>query len=126
MFLNGTPHEIVVYAQADCIFDSSLRKFILKEESTPIYKIPAGVGLNAETKVGELKNPEFAFLKKAVEFVSADPIPGTDEIVIVSNLYRSALKELGRDTSRLATVSGAVYSDKDNPRPIGCLWLNQG
>ena len=128
MIVNGTPHEITIYAEADCTLASASRKLILKENATPLFGIPAGIPLNAKTQIKELRNPnpEFPFLKGAVEFIEADPLPEEGDIVVVSNLYRSALKELGRDTSRVATVGGTVYADSDNPRPVGCLWLNVG
>ena len=48
------------------------------------------------------------------------------DIVVVSNMYRSAVKELGGSTSKLATVSGTVYSDESAVRPCGCLRLAVG
>lgn len=128
MIINGTPHEVVIYSEFDCIFNSAVRKIMLaKEDATPLYRIPAGIPLNAKTWVSQLTNPEFPFLRGAVEFLEADPLPGEEgDIVIVSNLYRSALKELGRDTHSVATVGGTVYSNLDNPRPVGCLYLNFG
>ena len=127
MIINGTPHEITIYAEDQCVFDPASRKLMLKEGTTAVQRIPAGTPLNAKTQVSELADAQYPFLKGAVEFVDADPLPGMPgDIVIVSNLYRSALKELGRDTSRVATVGGTVYTDIKNPRPVGCLWLNIG
>ena len=127
MLFNGTPHEVTIYAEADCTLDSASRKLILKENATAVFKIPAGTPLNAKTQVSEIYDSEFPFLRGAVEFVDADPLPGMPgDIVIVSNLYRSALKELSRDTGRIATVGGTVYENIKNPRPVGCLWLNVG
>ena len=127
MIINGTPHEISIYAESSVQLDSASRKLIVAENATPIHRIPAGSALNCKTKVSELTDSEFPFLRGAVEFVDADPLPGMPgDIVIVSNLYRSALKELGRDTRRVATVGGTVYENITNPRPVGCLWLNVG
>jgi len=36
------------------------------------------------------------------------------------------VKELGGDTSKLATIDGAVYNSEANPRPVGCLSLAVG
>lgn len=126
MIVNGTPHKIAIYTEADCTLDSASRKLILKENATPLFGIPAGIPLNAKTQVSEFADSEFPFLRGVVEFVEADPLPEEGDIVVVSNLYRSALKELGRDTSRVATVGGTVYADSDNPRPVGCLYLSVG
>ena len=126
MFINGTPHEITIYSEQDCILHKESRKLVLNEGAKALYQIPAGTPLNAKTQVRELDNSEFPFLKGAVEFVEADPLPGEDEIVIVSNLYRSALKDLGISTQRLATVGGTVYASVDNPRPVGCTYLSVG
>ena len=129
MFINGTPHTVNIYREEDCFLDSSSRKLILKEGAVANFTIEAGTplnALNAKTRVKELSDSCFPFLKGSLEFIEADPLPGNEEIVIVSNLYRSALKELGRDTSRVATVGGTVYTDINNPRPVGCLYLSVG
>lgn len=127
MFINGTPHTVHIYKEEDCSLDSSSRKLILKEGAVAYFSIEAGTPLNAKTRVKELSDPCFPFLKGSLEFIEADPLPGEhDEIVIVSNLYRSALKELGISTQRVATVGGTVYADINNPRPVGCLYLSVG
>lgn len=127
MFINGTPHEITIYAEDDCTFDPASRKLMLNEGATALHKIPAGIPLNAKTRVPDTNKFGFPFLKGSIEFVEADPLPGSEEdIVVVSNLYRSALKELGISTHRVATVGGTVYTDIKNPRPVGCLYLSVG
>lgn len=122
MFINGTPHEITIYAEVDCIFDSTSRKYFLNKDAKPIEIIPKGVPLNAQTRNIPYET-EIPYLKGAIEFVSVDPLPEEEGIVIVSNLYRSALKELRIPTTNIATVGDTVYADKDNPRPVGCLSL---
>lgn len=124
--INRTPHPISIFRKEDTVYDSSTRKLILKEDAKPIEILPAGVPLNAQTRNIPYETTEdMPFLKGAVEFVSADPLP-EEGIIIVSNLYKSALKELGIPTTRVATVGDTVYADKDNPRPVGCLSLNVG
>jgi hypothetical protein len=124
--VNGTSHEINIYASDDCVSIQDGRKLILKQGSTPLLVIEPGTNLNcvkgfAKTPVLDTNIP----IKGAVEFLSYDPIPSGD-IVVVSNLYRSAVKELGGDTSKLATVSGTVYSSEFDVRPCGCLELAVG
>jgi len=123
---NGTPHSINFYTIDQC--DSSdQRKLILRPNQKPIYIIEAGTPLNCVK--GNLPSPELKYpfpVVGAVSFVDADPIPTGHDIVIVSNLYRAACVELGRDTSKLATVADVVYTAAGNPRPCGCLNLAIG
>jgi hypothetical protein len=63
-------------------------------------------------------------IKGAVQFTGHDPVPDAD-VVICSNLYRSAVQQFGGDTSNLATVDGAVF-DGDSPRPVGITSLAIG
>lgn len=124
--VNGTSHTINIYAIDDCVSIQDGRKLVLKEGAKPVAVIAAGSNLNA-TKVN-LPAPvgEFGFpVKGAVRFTDADPIPDGD-LVIVSNLYRAACVELGRDTSRLGTVDGTVYEDENAVRPCGCTAIAIG
>jgi len=126
---NGTPHTIVLYNEQDTISDG--RKLFIKEGAQPIKQIESQGTLTATKQNSEL--PEWVQgigfdvpLKGAVKFTKVDPLPPGYDIYVVSNLYRSAMKELGYDTSRIATVCDAVYQDPDNPKPIGCLSLAVG
>lgn len=123
---NGTAHQINIYALGQCD-QSDPRKLIVLEGESPLHTIEGGVNLNAQK--GNLPAPEGDFpfpVAGAVAFMGHDPLPEGYDVYIVSNLYRSAVKELGGDTSRLATVNGVVYSDPANPRPCGCLGLAIG
>ncbi len=101
----------------------------MKEGAVPVLQLDSGTNLNCTKGNGEL--PEHLQssklpLKGAVQFLSYDPMPEGYDIIIVSNLYRSAVKELGGDTSRLATVDGVVYQSESDMRPCGCLSLAVG
>jgi hypothetical protein len=92
----------------------------------PIKVIPPGTNLDAVKK--NLPAPELDvdfLLKGGVVFESHDPIPDGD-IVVVSQIFRSAVKELGGNTSRLATVDGTVYKSPLDLRPCGCTALAVG
>ena len=130
-FANGTQHSINIYSISDTIAVQGGRKLVLKEGAQPIQIIPGGTNLNAVKGNGELPaalgTDAPAFLKGAVRFTDADSLPeGEYDIIVVSNLYRSALVELGRDTSKLATIDGAVYADESVTRPCGCTGLAVG
>lgn len=103
---------------------------MLKEGAVPIQVIPPGRNLNATKSNGELPKALIngpSFLKGAVRFTDAEPLPeGEYDVIVVSNLYRSALIELGRDTSKLATIDGVVYADEAGTRPCGCTGLAVG
>lgn len=124
--VNGTQHEITIYSIEDCEVIQGGRKLVVKEGAVPQTVIPAGSNLNAVKGNKPAPSGEFGFtVKGAVTFADADPIPDGD-LVIVSNLYRAACVELGRDTSRLGTVDGAVYADEKGTRPIGCTAIAIG
>jgi hypothetical protein len=126
MIVNGTSHEIKIYALEDCTAVQEGRKLVLNKGSIPLHTVAPGTNLNAvksNLKAPAL-DPGFP-LKGAVIFVSHDQIP-EGKIIVVSNMFRSAVKELGGDTSRLATVDGAVYEDAECARPCGCTGLAVG
>ena len=129
-FANGTQHEITIYNIDDCVSVQGGRKLVLKEGAQPVQVIPPGTNLNATKGNGELpaglsEGP--SFLKGAVRFTAADALPEGDyDIIVVSNLFRSACVELGLDTSKLATVDGVVYADEAGTRPCGCTGLAVG
>ena len=86
--------------------------------------IPEGQNLNARKGESQLLTLGNIPCQTVAPFVEVDPIPNGD-IVIVSQLYRAACKELRLDTSSLATVSGPVF-EEGNPRPIGVTSLEVG
>jgi hypothetical protein len=131
---NGTQHEINIYSIEDTTAIEDGRKLILKEGAVPLVVVPSGKNLNcvksnsnAPSSFEVIGLPASA-IKGAVNFTSYDPLPeeAVGKVVIVSNLYRSAVKELGGDTSRFATVDGVVYLSAEDKRPCGCLGLAIG
>ena len=126
---NGTQHAITIYSIEDTVSVQNGRKLVLKEGAAPILQLPPGINLNAVKGNSELpehlRETEIP-LKGGVRFLSYDSIPEGYDIVIVSNLYRSAVKELGHDTSKLATVNGLVYMSETEMRPCGCTALAVG
>jgi hypothetical protein len=129
---NGTQHEITIFSVEDTYSIQNGRKLILKQGANPVCIIDAGINLSCVKT--NLPSPDFKTsygkitLKGAVVFESYDPLPleAIGKLVIVSNLYRSAVKELGGDTSFLCTVDGAVYDSENAMRPCGCLALAVG
>jgi len=123
--VNGTTHAITIYSIEDCDA-SDPRRLILNPGAKPIYTIEAGKkALNAtpgEPKPRDIDAPFPTY--GPVKFEDADPSPDAD-VVIVSNMYRSACVELGRDTSNLGTIYGAVY-DGSSTRPVGCVGIAVG
>jgi hypothetical protein len=123
---NGTEHEINLYRLDQCD-QANPRKLIVKQGEKPCFTVPPGVNLNAQKSNKPAPKGDFPFpVSGAVTFTGHDPLPEDYDVYIVSNLYRSAVKELGGDTSKLGTINGAVYGDKDNPRPCGCLEIAIG
>lgn len=124
--INGTSHQISIYSEGDCYAIQGGRKLIRKTGAQPAYVIDPGSNLNAvkENKLAPTGDYPFT-VKGGVQFTDADPIPDAD-LVIVSNLYRAACIELGRDVSTLGTVDGAVYEDENAVRPCGCIAIAVG
>jgi hypothetical protein len=123
---NGTQHQINIYTADQCD-QSDPRKLVILDGQKPIFTIESGVNLNATKSNKPAPEGDFPFpVSGAVIFEAYDPLPEGYDVYIVSNLYRSAVAELGGNTSKLATVNGVVYSDINNPRPCGCLGLAIG
>ncbi len=130
---NGTQHYINIYKVNDTYPIQEGRKLVLKEGASPIAIIPPGKNLNcikanSNAPSFEVEGLPSDCIKGAVNFVECDPLPeeAVGKVVIVSNLYRSAVKELGGDTSMFATVDGTVYESDSGIRPCGCLGLAIG
>ena len=130
---NGTQHSINVYSISDTTSIEDGRKLVLNEGALPLVVIPSGKNLNcvksnSEAPSFEVDGLPSSSVKGAVNFVSYEPLPADAEgkVVIVSNLYRSAVKELGGDTSLFATVDGVVYLSAEDKKPCGCLGLAIG
>lgn len=130
---NGTQHEINIFSLADTTAIEDGRKLVLKEGALPLVVIPSGKNLNcvksnSEAPSFKVEGLPSSSIKGAVNFVSYEPLPAEAEgkVVIVSNLYRSAVKELGGDTSLFATVDGVVYLSAEDKKPCGCLGLAIG
>jgi len=124
---NATPHVISVFAETDTTAIQGGRKLILNAGALPLTVINAGVPVNCMKQ--NLPAPDIQSsvpLTGAVVFTAYDSLPAGYDIYVVSNLYRSAVKELGGDTSKLATVDGTVYESEANPKPVGVLRLAVG
>ncbi len=121
---NGTAHEITIFATEDTSLSKDGRKLLLKEGAVPIVRIEAGTNLNCSKK--NLEPPTLNTkipVVGAIVFDGVDPLPSGYDLYVVSNLYRSAYKELVGDTSKLATINGAVYQTAQDTRPVGCAGL---
>lgn len=114
--INNTPHTINICSGAE--FDPLIRKY-RGGHFTHIIE-PSGVLLNA--KMQEIDDePIDGIVTKRSSIISADPIPDDGNYHIVSQLYLSAARQNGWDTSHLLTIGGAVVDDKG--RTIGASFL---
>lgn len=113
---NYTPHDINIYTKED-IEDLSARHLKLKTNAVPVTIKSEGV-LNAKMSYkGEGFNVTRIY--EGVDSLPDDLEPG--DLVIVSALYASAVKELNGYTVPLRTVYGAVYDEADHI--CGCIGL---
>lgn len=122
-FVGG--HPVCVFA--GCEFDPQTRKY---KGGHKIAEIPySGRMLSAhsdQTDAGEIEyNGTFLPTKTMPIFTSVDDIPGEDEcdLCIVSSMYVSACKSLGKDTSRLLTIGETVVDE--NGHVIGTINFNR-
>lgn len=126
---NGTQHQINLYSINDCYEVQNGRKLVLKSDAHPVLIIESGSNLNAikgNAPLPDIFSTSNLPLVGAVVFTGYDELPDGYDLYIVSNLYRSAVKELGGSTEKLATVNGVVYDDKDAVKPCGCTSLAVG
>ena len=117
---NYTPHPVNLYK--DARFDSSIRKY---RGGVKIGTFSSVGMLNARMEEKTVFTREDGVVFKRTEIIGCDPYPinfeGSDEYIIVSQLYLSAAKQMGWDTSHLLTIGGAVVDDAG--RVIGAAFL---
>lgn len=109
---NYTPHEVIIFSNT--VFDSTVRKNRLTDDSEVILTLPSNGILNAQME--EVKDDDLSdalgvpVIKKNV--VSIDDIPAGQDI-IVSFPFATAAKAAGAipEGTRLFTINGAVVDD---------------
>jgi len=119
---NFTPHNINIFAKEDVFYDEKQRKYFIKEGAKPLLVLPSEGILNAHIDYELSENVDGIDIFEA-RVKNIDPLPSGR--LIVSALFVTACKILGINTNRLLTISQPVYSNPDNPRPVGCLGLNK-
>ena len=126
---NGTQHQINLYSINDCYEVQGGRKLVVQQDAKPVLVIESGTNLNAvkgNAPLPDIFSTSELPLVGTVVFTGYDALPEGFDLYIVSNLYRSAVKELGGSTEKLATVNGVIYDDKDAVKPCGCTSLAVG
>lgn len=116
-------HAVSIVSGAS--YDASIRKYVGGEVILTVE--PSGTMLSAkfEEIAGEPLLINGIEVPTSVKrLVSCDPVPTADEdtYFIVSMLYKSAVAEMGGDTSHLLTTNGCVIAD-DGKGIKGCLSL---
>lgn len=116
--LNFTPHYVTFFKNDDISFDSTIRKWIVKDGAEPFLVIQSSGMLNAkiDTIAGPTVNNIPTFVKKVV---GCDPLPDGDSLVVVSALYAVAAAKSGLDMTRVYTVADPVFSP-DGRTVVGC------
>jgi hypothetical protein len=123
--VNGTNHKVVIYSIVGLTPHPERRgAWLISPDSEILHTIPEGKNLNAEKGEAQLLTLGNIPCQTVAPFEKVDPIPEGD-IIVVSQLYRAACKELGLSTAKLATVSGPVF-EEGNLRPIGVTSLEVG
>ena len=125
--INGTKHEVILYSKDECKPHPCKRGAFLKGNAEPIEVFAPGENLMATKEAPEKVVIQGRVFTKRGGFVSADPLPGNDELVFASNMYVAALKYLGISTEgRVATPLGPVYEDESATRPCGITDMEVG
>lgn len=116
--LNCTPHTINIYSVKDVV-DVNDRHLHITDGAEAQVINPSGTVLSAKMVY---EGEGYDVQRK---YVGVDPAPECEDgdLIIVSALYASAVKELGGDTSKLRTVYGTVYDKADDRKVIGCIGL---
>lgn len=116
--LNFTPHYVAIFKSDDISYDTSIRKWIVKDGVEPFLVIPSSGMLNSriDTVAGPDINNIPTFVKKVT---GCDPLPDDDSAVIVSALYAVAAQKNGLDMSRIYTIADPVFSP-DGRTVVGC------
>lgn len=118
---NYTPHPVHLYANA--VFDPTIRKY---RGGTKIGTFNSAGMLSAKMAEKTVLVREDGIVLKRTEIVGCDEYPvyklsESDTYLIVSQLYLSAARQMGWDTSHLLTIGGAVVDDAG--RTIGAAFL---
>lgn len=104
--INNTPHSINIYSGSE--FDPKIRKY----RGGHITQIIESNGVLLNARIQEIDDePINGIMTKLSSIISADTIPDDGNYHIVSQLYLSAARQSGWDTSRLLTIGGAVVDD---------------
>ena len=113
---NGTPHNINVVTNAE--FVAAIRKYCTDAPEFALI-VPSSGMLSAKiitVQAGCIDGLPI-YDKKIVD---CDPVPEGYDIIIVSQLYATAVIKMGLDTTGIYTVSDPVYS-MDGQTFRGCI-----
>ncbi len=122
-FVGG--HDINIYT--DCVYNQSTRRYYggkliaVIQYSGKMLSAKLSQTCDEPIDIDGVEIP----VKTEMIFVDVDEIPPESECdyAVVSAMYISACKSLGKDTSRLLTI-GDVVADENN-NIIGCMNLNR-
>lgn len=124
---NATAHDVSIWANGT--YSERDRKWLVNEKSTFLHTFPKATPVNCEiveedSGVLEIEGKGIA-LKKTT-YPSVGELPDGYDYYIVSALYVSACKGLGKDTSKLLTIGNPLFEvspEGQVTRPVGCLNL---
>jgi hypothetical protein len=112
---NGTPHSINIVTNG--VFDPKIRKYVTDTPEV-VLSIPSNGVLSAKVSSVDLPSIDGIPVHGKM-FTGVDSIPEGYDVVIVSQMFVSAVDSLGRNISNLYTVSDPVYST-DGKTIHGC------
>lgn len=106
---NGTPHPINIVANS--VYHADIRKYIIPEGTEPkiVASVPSDGILSAQIETVE-SEPINGIPVYTKAITGCNPLPDGYDIYIVSQLYVSAVRAAGMDTSKLYTIADPVYS----------------
>ena len=117
--INMTAHEVNIYNDTQ-IEDLKCRKLHLIDEACTPEKVYEASGLLATADRREFDGGLFDFTFK---FSNVSELPEGYDYYIVSKMYLDACVALGRDTSKLRTIYGAVTDKATEKVVLGCRRL---
>lgn len=106
---NGTPHPINIITDTE--YRADIRKYVVPDGVKPqiVASIPSNGVLSAQ--IDTLRSEPINGIPVYTKAITGcDPLPDGYDIYIVSQLYVSAVRAAGMDTSKLYTIADPVYS----------------
>ena len=122
-FYNGTAHAVNILRFNEDVFEfkQDIRKWVVRKGAAIeiIRSFPQQTMLSLDFDIQDSAIDNIPIRDRVL--THRDSLPEGYDFYIVSAQFAAAYP----NDDRLLTISDPVYSDPDNPRPVGCLGLGR-